>query len=220
MVAGVGLDLIPVVVGALAENLFAHHRDAKDLPKEVDHLLGPGQTVQVPVNDDAVEAVIDQGQEIREQMDEPFHVNALYSMERKNVGRRTIKRGQARQVVDGKGFRLADEIAYIQDKAADHDGRIVTIGQLILFATDTGDAWLLDVTDQLAARLPEMATPNRSPWKRPIPASPSNGRATIALRDPPSSTPIATPAVSPLSSAIQHKKSLKPADLEISNIFG
>jgi hypothetical protein len=86
-------------------------------------------------------------------MDEPFHVNALYSMERKTVGRRTIKRGQARQVVDGKGFRLADEIAYIQDKAADHDGRIVTIGQLILFATDTGDAWLLDVTDQLAARL-------------------------------------------------------------------
>ena len=65
----------------------------------------------------------------------------------------TIKRGSATQVVDGKGFRLADEIAYIQDKAADHDGRMVTIGQLILFATDTGDAWLLDVTDHLAVRL-------------------------------------------------------------------
>lgn len=69
------------------------------------------------------------------------------------MGRRTIKRGKARQVVDGKGFRLADEVRYIQDKAADHDGRIVIIGQLILFSTDTGDAWLLDVTDQLAARL-------------------------------------------------------------------
>ena len=69
------------------------------------------------------------------------------------MGRRTIKRGKARQVVDSKGFRLADELAYIQGKAADHDGRIVTIGQLILFATDTGDAWLLDVTDQLATRL-------------------------------------------------------------------
>src|SRR5258708_40161799 len=56
-------------------------------------------------------------------------------------------------MVDGKGFRLADEIRYIQDKAADHDGRMVTIGQLILFSTDTGDAWLLDVTDHLAARL-------------------------------------------------------------------
>src|SRR6266516_7528169 len=71
----------------------------------------------------------------------------------KTVGRRTIKRGSGRQMVDGKGFRLADEVRYIQDKAADHDGRIVTIGQLILFATDTGDAWLLDVTDHLAARL-------------------------------------------------------------------
>src|SRR6266849_9376216 len=71
----------------------------------------------------------------------------------KALGRMTIKRRSDRQVVDGKGFRLADEISYIQDKAADHDGRIVTIGQLILFSTDTGDAWLLDVTDQLAARL-------------------------------------------------------------------
>jgi hypothetical protein len=69
------------------------------------------------------------------------------------VGRRTIKRRSARQVVEGKGFRLADEVRYIQDKAADHDGRMVIIGQLILFSTDTGDAWLLDVTDGLAARL-------------------------------------------------------------------
>ena len=30
---------------------------------------------------------------------------------------------------------------------------MVTIGQLILFSTETGDAWLLDVTDKLAARL-------------------------------------------------------------------
>ncbi len=69
------------------------------------------------------------------------------------MGRRIVKRGKARQGVDGKGFRLADEIRYIQAKAADHDGRIVAIGQLILFSTDTGDAWLLDVADQLAVRL-------------------------------------------------------------------
>ena len=56
-------------------------------------------------------------------------------------------------MVDGKGFRLADEVRYIQDKAADHDGRMVTLGRLILFSTDTGDAWLLDVTDQLAVPL-------------------------------------------------------------------
>lgn len=69
------------------------------------------------------------------------------------MGRRTTKRGSARQVVGGKGLRLAEEVRYIQDKAADHDGRMVTIGQLILFSTETGDAWLLDVTDRLAIRL-------------------------------------------------------------------
>jgi hypothetical protein len=69
------------------------------------------------------------------------------------VGTRAIKRGKASQVVDGKDFRLADEIRYIQDKAADHTLRMVTIGQLILFSTETGDAWLLEVTDKLAARL-------------------------------------------------------------------
>jgi len=76
------------------------------------------------------------------------------------VARRTIKRRSPGQVADGKGFRLADEIGYIQDKAAEHDGRIVTIGQLILFSTDTGDAWLLDVTDQLAARLARDGDPD------------------------------------------------------------
>jgi hypothetical protein len=80
-------------------------------------------------------------------------------MERKTVGRRTIKRGSARPVVDSTGFCLADEIGYIQDKAADHDGRMVTIGQLILFSTDTGDAWLLDVTDHLALRLAKDGDP-------------------------------------------------------------
>lgn len=69
------------------------------------------------------------------------------------MGRRTIKRRSPGQVLDSKGFRLADEIAYIQDRAAVHDGRIVTIAQLILFSTDCGDAWLLDATDQLAVRL-------------------------------------------------------------------
>ena len=81
------------------------------------------------------------------------------------MGRRTIKRGSGRQMVDGKGFRLADEVRYIQDKAADHDGRMVTIGQLILFSTDTGDAWLLDITDQLAVRLAAYSERCRSAFR-------------------------------------------------------
>src|SRR2546422_1021099 len=114
----------------------------------------------------------------------------------KTVGRRTIKRAPARQEVDGKGFRLADEVRHIQGKAADHHGRMVILGQLILFSTDTGDAWLLDVADHVAARLARDSDPNRFIWKTQIPASPSTGRATIASRGPPLSTPIATPAAS------------------------
>ena len=56
-------------------------------------------------------------------------------------------------MVEGDSFRLADEVRYIQRRAADHDSRIVAFGQLVLFSTDTGDAWLLDRSDFLAVRL-------------------------------------------------------------------
>jgi hypothetical protein len=68
-------------------------------------------------------------------------------------GRNAIKRGPGKRIVEGKSFRLADEVRYIRRRAAEHDGRIVTLGQLILFSTETGDAWLLDPADRLAARL-------------------------------------------------------------------
>jgi hypothetical protein len=56
-------------------------------------------------------------------------------------------------MVDGRSYRLADEVRYIRRRAVEHDARIVTIGQLVLFSTETGDAWLLDAVDHLAARL-------------------------------------------------------------------
>src|SRR6516225_1299358 len=68
-------------------------------------------------------------------------------------GRKAIMRGPGQRIVEGRSFRLADEVRYIQRRAADHDSRIVTIGQLVLFSTQTGDAWLLDPADQLALRL-------------------------------------------------------------------
>lgn len=69
------------------------------------------------------------------------------------MGRKTIKRGPGKRHIEGKDFHLADEIRYIQRRAAQHDGRSVTIGPLALFSTETGDAWLLDPQDRLAARL-------------------------------------------------------------------
>src|ERR1700740_1514629 len=68
-------------------------------------------------------------------------------------GRKTIRRGPGQQIVAGQDFRLADEVRYIQRHAANPHRRIVTIGQLVLFSTETGDAWLLDPADRLAARL-------------------------------------------------------------------
>jgi hypothetical protein len=65
----------------------------------------------------------------------------------------TLKQNWSKYMVNGKNFRLADEVRYILGRAAEHDGRVITIGQIILFSTGTGDAWLLDPSDQLAAQL-------------------------------------------------------------------
>ena len=52
-----------------------------------------------------------------------------------------------------ESLHLAKEVRSIQHRAAEHDGRIVRIGPLVFFSTDTGDAWMLEPADQLAARL-------------------------------------------------------------------
>ena len=75
------------------------------------------------------------------------------------MARRTIKRGPGKQWVEGKSLRLADEVRYIQKKAANQDSRVVSFGQFILFSTETGDAWLLDVSDQLALRVARDGVP-------------------------------------------------------------
>jgi hypothetical protein len=77
------------------------------------------------------------------------------------VDRTTMQRESGKRRVDGKSRRLA-EVRYIQRRAAGHDGRVVTIGQLFLFSTETGDAWLLDPADQLAAQLARDGVPNQS----------------------------------------------------------
>jgi len=41
----------------------------------------------------------------------------------------------------------------MQRRAAEYDSRIVPVSQLLLFSTETEDAWLLDLTDQLAGPL-------------------------------------------------------------------
>jgi hypothetical protein len=64
-----------------------------------------------------------------------------------------LKRTGGNQRVEGKPFRLAKEVASIQRRAAEHDGCLVTLGPLVLFSSETGDAWMVDPSDRLAARL-------------------------------------------------------------------
>jgi hypothetical protein len=125
------------------------------------------------------------------------------SMANTGKGRRPIKPGAGQRIVDGKNFRLADEVRYILGRAAEHDGRVITIGQIILFSTETGDAWLIEPSDQLAARLPAMGTPNHSTSKKTRPPSRLTGRGAIASRETHSSTWIEKPGGSPRSTAIQ-----------------
>jgi hypothetical protein len=47
------------------------------------------------------------------------------------VNPKKIKSGPGKQWMEGKDFRLAKEIKYIQRQAAEQDGRFVTIGPLV-----------------------------------------------------------------------------------------
>ena len=84
---------------------------------------------------------------------------SMASSDESRVGRSANKRGPGQRLVDGARFRLADEVRTIQRRAANHDGRVVIIGQLTLFSTETGDAWLLDRDDHLALRLARAGDP-------------------------------------------------------------
>lgn len=99
-------------------------------------------------------------------------------------------------MVDGKDFHLADEVRHIQRCAARHDGRIVTVGQLIFFSTQTGDAWLLDKEAGLAAQLARDGDPEpihieetdanfSIEWKGPIASRVRHSRTLTAKGESP-----------------------------------
>jgi hypothetical protein len=83
--------------------------------------------------------------------------------ERRRTARRRSARqndaGSDRRWVEGKNVHLGDEIRYIQQLAAERASRIVTIGPLLLFSTESGDAWMLDPADCLATRVAEAGDP-------------------------------------------------------------
>ena len=67
-----------------------------------------------------------------------------------------MKRSQSNtqdRIVSGKEISITREAEYVADRACRHDSGIVTLGPLIFFSTETGDAWMLDPEDQLAVCL-------------------------------------------------------------------
>ncbi len=55
--------------------------------------------------------------------------------------------------------QVTEEVHYIQRRAAQSDSRVVSLDHIILFSTETGDAWLLDPADGLAARVAREGAP-------------------------------------------------------------
>ena len=119
------------------------------------------------------------------------------------MGRKTIRRGPGKRCIASQNFHLAEEIRYIQRRAAEHQGRFVTIGPLALFSTETGDTWLLDPADHLAARIARDGAAEPVHFEETILTSPSNGKATTALTATLSSTWMGALLASSASSAIQ-----------------
>jgi hypothetical protein len=66
-------------------------------------------------------------------------------------GKARLQPGGQRQTRES--LNLAKEVRTIQRRAADQDGRIVSIGPLVFFSTETGDAWILEPENHLAVRL-------------------------------------------------------------------
>lgn len=69
------------------------------------------------------------------------------------MAQRKSRRTPGAERLRQEDFQLKEEVRYIQKRAALRDSRIVSIGPLVLFSTETGDAWLLDPADRLAAPL-------------------------------------------------------------------
>ena len=73
MVVGVGFHPLPVHFGPLTQDRFIDDRDTHDIAEKVDHLFGPRQTTQIPVDDDAVEAMVYKYKQAAKQLCERLH---------------------------------------------------------------------------------------------------------------------------------------------------
>ena len=57
---------------------------------------------------------------------------------------------ERRQILSQPRVNITGEANYIIERAQEHQARLVSLGPLIFFSTETGDAWVLDPADSLA----------------------------------------------------------------------
>ncbi|HLF25360.1 MAG TPA: hypothetical protein VJG32_03400 [Anaerolineae bacterium] len=78
-----------------------------------------------------------------------------------------------REQLSREQINIQREVEYIVRRAAERDARVVTLGPLVFFSTETGDAWLLDPSDHLALCLARDGDP------RPVNLTESEGAFAI-----------------------------------------
>ena len=65
----------------------------------------------------------------------------------------------SRRVLSREEVSIAGEVRYIVRRAQDQESRVVALGPLVFFSTETGDAWVLDPEDSLALCLAREGEP-------------------------------------------------------------
>lgn len=61
-----------------------------------------------------------------------------------------VPQSRRMRVLSQEQIKINKEVEYIIDRAEEGDSRVVSLGQLLFFSTETMDAWLLDPEDELA----------------------------------------------------------------------
>src|SRR6516225_2172906 len=82
---------------------------------------------------------------------------------RRGTVTKQIRRGPGKRMVDGKSFRLADEVSYIQRRAVEHDERVVRFGQIVPPHRAMRGSSMVPTT--LPHGWPAMAIPSRWRWR-------------------------------------------------------
>jgi len=153
-------------VGGPRSTTLCSPPERRRLAKEEYDLLWREQTAQIAVDDNAIEAVINEHEKDR--------LNSL--VKSSMAAREDPSSGdRASAWLTARIFHLADEVRHIQRCAARRDDESLLSGSLSSSRRNRG-CLVLDKEDGLAAHL-HGRDPEPILSKRPMPTSPSNGRS-------------------------------------------